>query len=355
MTILRGSTGAFGNTLSGGSESKSRFIIPEPGQFNEFQNRFGGFQGNIIQNPLQEGAVQEQRDFRGRLDSLLNTFGEGERNRINQDFQIAANNATGGLASRGFAGSSLQVPAALGVERERSRALGTLNDQLLGKRIEADTGITNSISDLLFGSSNQATDLIGKLLGTGGIGSDSSSKGGGGGGGGSSSIGFNPDNPSPPPEDFLGRFPGGIFGGGGGGSFSSGGGGSSGSAPPQVINNPFFPDDTGSSGGSGSSGGGGTSGGGGSGGGGSGGGGSAPPPRGLINPNGDPDDPDNWGPLNDGGPIQDPGNFAANQAELDRREAIIKGRAAARAAARAAGKSLGAVGGAASPLAPGLA
>ena len=313
-----GSTSSFGNGLTlGGSDSKSRFIIPEPGQFNEFQNQFGGFQGNITQNPLQEGAVQEQRDFRSRLDSLLNTFGEGERNRINQDFQIAANNATGGLASRGFAGSSLQIPAALGVERERSRALGTLNDQLLGKRIDADTGITNSISDLLFGSSNQATDLIGRLLGTGGIGSDSTSKDSPPGGGGSS-IGFNPDNPSSPPEDFLGRFPsgGGSFGGG-----SSGGGGGGGT-PPQVINNPFDQS-----------------------------GGAPPPPpplpRGLKDPNGDPNDPNNWEPLIDKGPLQEPEKFAENQAELDRRQAIID--------SGGVGIPLPAVGGPASPLAPGLA
>ena len=184
---LGGGGGAAFNVLQGGagqSTSTPRFMMPDiPSVGRGFQE----LQGGIGSNQLQQQAIGEQRGLRGTLDSLLSSFGQGERGRIEEAFGTASKNVSGALRSRGFAGSSLNLPGQLGVEREKELAVGDLQDRILGRRMDFETGISKNISDLLFGSSEQATNLLGGILGSGGIGnvaqSTTSVPGGGGGGG----------------------------------------------------------------------------------------------------------------------------------------------------------------------------
>lgn len=232
-------------TGQGQSTSTPTFMMPD---FGKIGQGFQGLQGGVRSNQLQDRAVREQMSLRNRIGGLITQSGEGQRGRINEAFQTASRNVAGGLQRRGFAGSSLNLPGQLGVERERTGAIGDLEDRLLSQRISADTGITGSISDLLFGSSEQATNLLGGILGSGGIGNISqattSRPGGGGGGGSGSSGGLTGADAYESFQDWAGQ-----FGGGGTPPSGSGGGGGSGSAggfeggEPFSISNPFFRDD----------------------------------------------------------------------------------------------------------------
>jgi hypothetical protein len=233
-----GSSGGYAG--QGGSESKSeaKFITPD---FGKAKGGYDLLQPGIAENELQGRAVKEQQGLRGRIEGLLTQHGEGERARITDTFDTAANNATGGLASRGFSGSSLNIPAQLGVARERNMAEADLNDRLISQRVGADQSITKNISDLLFGASGQSTDLLGSILGAGGIGnfaesSSTNNAPGGGSGGGSSGSGEG-YNPRDAFDDWKSQF---GSGGGGGGQGSGGGGGGQGQGTPSLIQNPFL-------------------------------------------------------------------------------------------------------------------
>lgn len=235
--------GYFGGTPIGGSKGESNAKMLSPNLEDAYQG-FQKLQPGLMSNQLQQDAVGEQQGLRGRLSNLLDQQGQGERMRIDDAFQTAANNATGGLASRGFAGSSLNIPAQLGVERERNMAHAQLNDSLLGRRMGMESDVSKNISDLLFGSSEQATNLQAALLGAQGIGnfsqsaSENNPPGGGGGGGGSGA------SSGPTARESFDQWrqqfeqPGFRDQGGSGGGGASGGGGGGG-AQPQAIMNPF--------------------------------------------------------------------------------------------------------------------
>ena len=238
--------GYFGGTPIGGSKGESNAKMLSPNLEDAYQG-FQKLQPGLMSNQLQQDAVGEQQGLRGRLSNLLDQQGQGERMRIDDAFQTAANNATGGLASRGFAGSSLNIPAQLGVERERNMAHAQLNDSLLGRRMGMESDVSKNISDLLFGSSEQATNLQAALLGAQGIGNFSQSASennppGGGGGGGGSRAGEGEMTPEERSAEFRNRmqqmYGGNQQGGGSGGGGASGGGGGGG-AQPQAYRNPF--------------------------------------------------------------------------------------------------------------------
>ncbi len=181
------------------SSSTPLFGLPDFGQvgqgFDQLQPRAG------VINPLQEAAARQQQGLRGTLQGLFGNLGEGQRARIDQQAQTASNNVAGNIRSRGFAGSSLNLPGQLGVEGARQSALGDLGNQLLGQRRESETGISGNISDILFGASGQNSQLLAALLSSGGIGTSSRSAEGG----------------------TTGSFSRGGLSSGGGGRFSAGG------------------------------------------------------------------------------------------------------------------------------------
>ena len=153
----------------GGSEqlSSTKYLTPDARAINKM---YQGFQPSIRDNQLQRDAREEQQGLRGRMGELLGHFGEGTRMGINEQYRDAANNAAGGMQNRGFAGSSLNINAQLGVERGRQGALGQLDDQLMDKRLATDSSITGKVTENLFGSANQMTDLFGGALSAGGMG-----------------------------------------------------------------------------------------------------------------------------------------------------------------------------------------
>ena len=222
------------------SSSRSVFGLPDFGTVGEgfdlLQPRAG------VINPLQQAAVGQQQGLRGVLQGLFGDLGAGQRARIDQQAQTASNNVAGNLRSRGFAGSSLNLPGQLGVEGARQSALGDLSNQLLGQRRESETGISGNISDILFGASGQNSQLLAALLSSGGIGTTSEQDpgrfgGGGGGGSRSKSGGFG--------GGFGGNVPGGDFGGSFGGSFGGDFGGIQGGlteGPLGGITQPGFPE-----------------------------------------------------------------------------------------------------------------
>lgn len=167
-----GGFGPYTGSSKGQAKSTPELMLPDMGKV---KSGFDLFQGGMQNNELQRMAVDEQRGLRGRLDTLLNQNGAGQRARITDRFDTASRNATGALVKRGFAGSSLNLPAQTGVERERSMALGDLNDRLLQQRMGMESGVSKNISDLLFGSSEQGTNMLASILGSGRIGNTSES------------------------------------------------------------------------------------------------------------------------------------------------------------------------------------
>jgi hypothetical protein len=265
-----------------GSKSKSEAKMLSP-NLGDAAKGFQTLQPKLMSNVLQESAISEQQGLRGRLSNLLD-------------------NATGGLASRGFAGSSLNIPAQLGVERERNMAHMQLQDQLLGRRMGMESDVSKNISDLLFGSSEQATNLQAALLGAQGIGNFAeSSTGKAPTGGGASGGGAGPGEVGAEAyqrfQDWAGQFqqPGFRDAQGSPGGGASGGGGGGGS--PQAYANPFAAQSN------------------------------APQSWQTAFPDGsdplNPDD-DGTGPIvitQDKGPEQDPEEFAKNAARLDKAQA----------------------------------
>jgi len=156
-----------GGAGAGQSHFEDKFLQPDyPGIGGAFED----LQGNVRSNELQDQSFQEQQGVRNRGQARLADFGQGERGRIEDAFLTASRNAAGSLNARGFAGSSLNIPAQLGVEADKQAAFGNLQERVIQQQIGADTEATNNLSDLLFGSSSQGTDMISALLGAGGVG-----------------------------------------------------------------------------------------------------------------------------------------------------------------------------------------
>lgn len=276
-------------TTSKGTSGTSRpvFLQPDTRKIGAGFDLLQPFTG--IGNKLQGQAVSGQLNLRETANQLLSQSQGLQNANIAQGFQKAGGQVTSQLLGRGFDPSLLSGDVQRGVQREVGLSQGDVSDRILGRRIENQTGTANKISELLFGSSGQATNLIGALLGAGGVGSISSSKTED-----PISVGIGTAAPSAPFEPFGGGpspFTGGLLR-----TPAGGPGGSPGGEPgtPQTVDNPHVV-----------------------------------PPSNLIDPDGDPDDPDNWATLHDRGPLQDPEKFAENQKELDRRQAIIDARLAA--------------------------
>jgi len=164
------------DAIAGGSDSSSRslsatkptYMRPDAGKAG---SDYRQLQDRVTPNAPQRAAVGVQQSYGQSLKNLLaNTRMEG-RDRINQGFQGVADREVDRLNSRGTAPEDLAAETAQrGVNRESTLSIGDLMERLLTREVKGEQQVSKSISDLLFGSSDQATDLINALLGSGGIG-----------------------------------------------------------------------------------------------------------------------------------------------------------------------------------------
>lgn len=193
----------FGDLASvfGGSNSKP---------FLNLSKNFGDlFKQASGMGPNAQPAIDTYKNLGAELGGLFANYGAGQREQINKRFDTQQNNAMGSLAKRGFSGSSLASATGSAVTRDRSLALGDLEDQLLGQQIGAKQNVAQGLAGAQMGAADLNQQLIRSLLGLsestsnngqaglgGGGGSSgtrsgsSSSGGGGGGGGGSVSPGL---------------------------------------------------------------------------------------------------------------------------------------------------------------------
>jgi len=220
------------STLYGGgaSDVSSRLLFPS---ISGVREGFKGLQGRVRSNQLQDRAIQEQQGSRTRQLDRLADFGQSEQGRIEDAFSSAASTATQGLASRGNVPTDvLERTAQSGVDRETGLAMGDLRDRVTMMEQGVDVSGTKNISDLLFGSSDQATDLISAILGSGAVGQTTTgttaipTAGPGPGSRG-------PGTPTRAPQ------PGDHLSGGGGASSSGGGGGLFGNDPQSQAGIPL--------------------------------------------------------------------------------------------------------------------
>jgi len=157
------------------SRSRSRPELFRP-DADAVQGSFNTLQGGIELNNPQQQAVEVQQTLGQTLKSLLADAEQQGTTRINQGFQQAGNAEAQRLASRGLDPSMVGETASRGAARESALSTGDLMDQLLNREVGAEQNVSREISNLLFGSSEQATDLINALLGSGSIGNFTQSK-----------------------------------------------------------------------------------------------------------------------------------------------------------------------------------
>lgn len=137
----------------------------------ELTNNFNSLLGNVLsmypggQSADVDGAVQTQRNLREELLPLLSQMGQGEATMINNQAQVAQNNLMGSLASRGLSGSNLSAIGASDIEQQRTNAFSDLQNQLLGRRVGAETGIADTISNVYANAGQGLSDLYRGLLG----------------------------------------------------------------------------------------------------------------------------------------------------------------------------------------------
>lgn len=234
------------NTSGSSGSSLPFFKLPEKSIGSAYGQVTQPIQG--ILNPYQIG-ITDTVSTRNATNDLIQSYGEGQRARINQDFSTAANNAAGRLAGRGFGGSSLQLTEAMAVERDRNLALGELNDRVIGTQLGNSLNYAQLIAQQTGQSGDASVSLMRALLGLTNQTNSSAS------GGSSRSDGQNRNSgggqqPTQPIDYGYQDYADGVSGGGqqsGGGGGGSGGGGSggggSGGGGPAVISNPYFPGD----------------------------------------------------------------------------------------------------------------
>lgn len=183
-------------------------------------------------------AVDVFRQLGDQLGSLFQNYGQGQRQAINQRFDTEKNNALGSLAKRGFSGSSLAGSTGSAMERDRSLALGSFEDSLLGQRIGASQEVAKGLAGAHMGAADLSQRLREALLG---LNKSDSLTGGGGGSSGGRSGGSDPFS-DPWKDGFFDRALDNIrgsYGGSGGGSGGGGGGGAPSPGQPAFLDNPF--------------------------------------------------------------------------------------------------------------------
>ncbi len=261
--ISRGGRIAGGGFDAGGADSSSRsqststpsLLAPDAG---DIRNDFTQLQGGIGLNQPQSQALGVVQDNGNTIRGLLGDSRNGQEARINQDAQTASNNVSGSLIGRGFGGSSLNLVGQQAVEGNRQQALNDLSLGRLDENIANESNTAKGLSDLLFGSANQSTKLLGGILGSAGLGNFASSRDDSQSssrnrpnsisatlknGGKASPIFKGSSLDAARAKQAARNQAGGVSGGGGGGGGRSRGNSAAAGATPQTTNNPHFDND----------------------------------------------------------------------------------------------------------------
>lgn len=117
-------------------------------------------------DPFLQAALGTQLGIGQELISSLEGYGAGARAQVDQDFQTRYNNLLGQMEARGLGASSGVVAGGMGLERERQLALGGINDQIIGRRLELLSGIGGGVVDIFSAAANRSFEekLLNKQL-----------------------------------------------------------------------------------------------------------------------------------------------------------------------------------------------
>jgi len=140
----------------------------------------GFAEGSIFDNLLSGGGqgqgftdlLNEQRAAKESLMGQIGDFGASQRSALDRTFDVAQNNAVANLEGRGLGASNLLGSATAQVAAERNQAGLELEDQLLGRRLDAVSGANQGIFDTQTGQLErenqqrlQGISTIGQLTG----------------------------------------------------------------------------------------------------------------------------------------------------------------------------------------------
>lgn len=114
-------------------------------------------------------------DLRDRVMGDLEGVGAQERSDINRQYRGMAANAYQTMVNRGFANSTIPHTMRYGIERERSAAMGRLNDRLSQQRANYDSRLTEGKMGVMERRTDQGPDInqlmaLSQALGRGGYG-----------------------------------------------------------------------------------------------------------------------------------------------------------------------------------------
>ena len=152
------------------SDTVSKYLLPRE---KEIRESVQSYQSNIDTTGLQDAAIGQQQQLRNRANKDIREYGLAKAGMMDRDYQHAGDRGSDMLADRGISQADIDAVSDPAVAHEQRLSRGKLNDQLLGKMMQNETDTTDTISQLLFGASEQSTDLYRHILGSGGIGSAS--------------------------------------------------------------------------------------------------------------------------------------------------------------------------------------
>jgi len=125
--------------ITGRSTAMGASALPASGQsaytaaFNEWEQQ--SHQEEQMQRMLRNIQSTYEAQYTEGL-GAIEGMGASETENINRQFEGASSKATSGLMASGFAGSTVLPTVQAGIEREKSSALGGLNDRLLRTRLD---------------------------------------------------------------------------------------------------------------------------------------------------------------------------------------------------------------------------
>jgi hypothetical protein len=98
-------------------------------------------------------------------EALVDQFGESHRAKLNRDFDASRQSSLARLEAAGLGSSSLQPATESAAQEAKQQSLLGLEDLLLGQRIGAKQGTTQSVTDAALAERTQILSLLGPLLG----------------------------------------------------------------------------------------------------------------------------------------------------------------------------------------------
>lgn len=158
---------AAGVLAAGGGNSKAAAgssAINNPQVFQDILTGLQAFQANQVVSPAQRAALDEQIALRGKINDTFSQLGMGARNALIQQFGTQMKNLKTSDQLRGLAGSSLAATGQVGLEGQRQKAIGDLENSLINAQANAIVDLSGDFAGTLSEASDQNAAVFASLM-----------------------------------------------------------------------------------------------------------------------------------------------------------------------------------------------